>query len=200
MNKVEGKTGGMIRLLALIGPPGSGKSTQAELLTEKINSLNPNSAVHVNVGQILRSRNDDEEIKELERRGELVPDHIVFEVLKEEFKTLAGKVVVLDGFFRRKGEAKWLIDNQKNLGLEIEALIDIRVGRAESIKRLSSRGREDDDPEDIPVRLKIFNKERRGVLWAVKMARVLRLRVDGNSSREEVFKEICEELEEYNLF
>ena len=68
--------------------------------------------------------------------------------------------------------------------------------RVQAIKRLSARGREDDDPEDIPVRLKIFNKERRGVLWVVKMARVLRLGVDGNSSREEVFKEICEEQED----
>jgi len=124
----------------LIGPQGSGKGTQAELLVKKL------GLTYFSPGEVFREmakqntplgRRIDEFIN---KRGVLVPDDIMLEVLGDFFakKDLA-KGILIDGFPRNVVQAKlfdkWLASRK----LEIDKVIFINISRRESIRRLSSR-------------------------------------------------------------
>lgn len=177
-------------IYGFIGSPGSGKSTQAELLVDELEK-GSKEVDYINVGQILRN-SKDKEVIEIMNTGQLVDDPIIFRVLEKELGKIAdGGLVVLDGFFRRSSEAEWLLDQRTALNLDLELLVDLKLTKREAIKRLSKRGRGDDGVKDIKVRLRVFAKERKGVLKVLKKDKIRIASVNGKGSREEVFARVC---------
>lgn len=188
------KTHGKRSLVGLIGSPGSGKSTQAKALAERISKYS--KVHHINIGQILRE-SGDKEILKIMNSGELIPDEVVFRVLSAKLKEVGDGFIVLDGFFRRKNEAEWLIKNQKVLDVDIEAVVDIKLSDDLAAERLQKRGRADDESEDIKVRLEVFKANEAEVLAALKNNKIWVLEVDGAPSVEEISKNIYGQLAEW---
>lgn len=178
-------------IYGFIGSPGSGKSTQAELFAKYLKTD------LLNIGQSLRASKNKEIISIIES-GSLAPDKFVEEIIEKELDSLGkqGKVV-LDGFFRRKSEVEWLIASEKALDFDVEVVFDIDLGRKEAVKRLSSRGRADDDPKDIIKRLKIFRKQYRQVVKSLRKSGVRIVKVNGEQSVDEVFTELTNKYKKY---
>lgn len=100
-------------IVVLIGPPGSGKGTQSEMLIADY------SAEHISVGDILREEVKKEselglKIKSIIERGDLLGDHDVFNVVKQRLENpLDARFVILDGYPRTIEQAKLLDDFYK---------------------------------------------------------------------------------------
>lgn len=121
--------------IALMGPPGCGKGTQARVLAERL------GLVHLSSGDIIREniRRKTEigmAFQEATAKGELGPTHLVTDMVQERLTALSteGKSCVLDGFPRTLPQAQMLT----GLGLP-DAVIYISVGTDEVIRRISGR-------------------------------------------------------------
>ena len=125
--------------LILLGPPGSGKGTQASLLIEKFN------IPHISTGDILRGAIADgtllgKKAGDYMNKGELVPDEVVIGIVEERLdESDTQKGFLLDGFPRTLAQALALDETLKNLGKELDAVIDIEVSEEEIICRISGR-------------------------------------------------------------
>lgn len=129
-------------MIMIYGPAGSGKSTQGELLAQKINGK------ALSVGQICR-----EQFTEYTKTAAMVPeDELALAVLKE-VKSVedAGFPVILDGQpWSRDSKGSEILSNATN------GVIIIDVPREESIKRLSGRGRADDEVANWNKKLDMY--------------------------------------------
>jgi len=196
--------------IILLGPPGSGKGTQAKMIAENYN------IEHISTGDIFRAkRNEDSElgrqIKNLIDNGQFVPDNITIQIVKEKLESKK-EGYILDGFPRTVPQAESL-----KTFADINKVIYIDVKDDVLIKRLSSRltcacgesynkitkppkkentcdkcgkelfQREDEKPEVVAERLKIYMEKTSPLLDFYKDILV---RVNGELDIPEVFEEI----------
>jgi adenylate kinase len=125
--------------LILLGPPGSGKGTQANLLQDKF------SIPKISTGDILRaSVGDDTELgkqaKKFIDKGELVPDEVVICLIKKRIaEPDCESGYILDGFPRTIVQAEKLAENLVEMGQDIDSVVDLEVNREELLVRLSGR-------------------------------------------------------------
>ncbi len=122
----------------LIGPPGSGKGTQASRVADKL------GLVHLSTGDVLRDavgRGTElgRKAQDYMKQGLLVPDEIMLGLIREQFDQLGGKGWILDGFPRTLPQAESLTEILEETGLDIDSVILIDVSREEITKRLTSR-------------------------------------------------------------
>jgi adenylate kinase len=125
--------------IILIGAQGSGKGTQAELLTQEF------SICHVASGDLFRKAMDDQTAAGLKakaylERGELVPDQLTTAMVLERMShndCLSG--ILLDGFPRTITQAQLLDQNLQEQGHQIDLAIYLEVSRENLIARLSGR-------------------------------------------------------------
>lgn len=166
--------------ILLLGPQGSGKSTQAKLLAQKYN------LVFISIGDLVREKaqEDSEEgrrVKEIMERGDLVDDMTVANLFKE--KLSAGEVgFVTDSYPRRLSQVE-------NYDPGIEKAIYIDISDDEILKRLLSRGRVDDTKEAIEKRLSIYHQETSPLLDYYESQGKLS-KINGEGSIEEVFERV----------
>ncbi len=173
-------------LIALIGSPGSGKSTQAQKIVKAISKRY--KVKYINIGDILR-KSSAKKVQRIMDEGYLVPDELVFELLKKELK-VKKTFIVLDGFFRTDNETEWLLINQKSLGIDIGEILDIYVPEKEAIERLGRRGRMDDQASDVKNRMKIYRLQRESVSKVLKKYGIKISEINGVGTIEDVFARI----------
>lgn len=118
--------------LAIFGPPGGGKGTQAKIIAEKL------GLKHISTGDILREEVREgtelgEEAKGYMERGELVPDELILRILKKALED-AREGFILDGFPRTLKQAEALEGITK-----LDEVINIVVPDGEIIKRITGR-------------------------------------------------------------
>ncbi len=127
--------------IIILGPQGSGKGTQAELIKEHYNLL------HIDMGSELRKieqQNNElgRKVKELIDKGELVPDSITLKIFEEKLKSLLEEENYYEGFisdgFPRNEKQLYLIDEEFTKELFNIALY-IKISDEEAIKRISKR-------------------------------------------------------------
>jgi adenylate kinase len=123
--------------MVFLGPPGSGKGTQAKKLVEKY------SLVHIATGDILRRAVKDEtelgsSAKKFVDAGELVPDEIILGIIKEELTGIS-EGFIFDGFPRTLAQAEGLDGILSELGANIDYVISLKVADETIIDRLVSR-------------------------------------------------------------
>ena len=125
--------------LILLGPPGAGKGTQSEAITEKRGlvqlstddmlrrAVKAGSPIGLEAGAIMEA-------------GSLVPDHIVIEIIAERIAAPdCAKGFILDGFPRTLKQAAALDVLLASLGKQIDAVIELKVNDAVLIDRISGR-------------------------------------------------------------
>jgi adenylate kinase len=131
-------TGEKGRHLILLGAPGAGKGTQASYLEHEW------GLTHISTGDILRAevRQGSALGKEAQgymERGELVPDDLIIRMMEERLKTLSSVGYILDGFPRTVAQAEALSSMLARIGQHLDIVVDLQVGDAELIRRLSGR-------------------------------------------------------------
>lgn len=162
--------------IIVMGPQGSGKSTQAELLAKKLN------LPHIETGNVYRKLAEtDPEIRKVMETGGLIDDKTTFEVVDKNLAQLKGGFV-LDGFPRT------LVQAQREL-FEVDKVIYIRLSDDEAVARLLKRGRDDDEPDIIKERLKLFHERTEPILDYYRKQGKL-LEIDGSKPVEEVASQI----------
>ena len=121
--------------LILLGAPGAGKGTQAEIISEKYNIPT------ISTGNIIRAalKNGTEmgiKAKSYIDAGNLVPDDVVIGIIKERLaEDDCQNGYILDGFPRTIPQAEAL----DNLGFDIDVALSIEVADSEIVKRMSGR-------------------------------------------------------------
>ena len=122
--------------LVLLGPPGSGKGTQAEFLVQRL------GLAHLASGDILRRAVEagtelGKKAESYMKRGVLVPDEVVIGLILEALKDKTG--FILDGFPRTLEQASALEGALSRQGQAIDRVIYIKVPDDELVRRLSGR-------------------------------------------------------------
>jgi adenylate kinase len=147
----------------LMGPPGSGKGTQAKRLVER------GGCVQLSTGELFREegrRGTDlgALAKSYMDRGEYVPDAVTIDMVRARLREIpASTRVLFDGFPRTDAQADALDRLLAELGRGAGTVVLIDVPREELVRRLSSRAgqeaRADDTPEVIAQRLDIYQRQ-----------------------------------------
>lgn len=125
--------------LVLLGPPGAGKGTQAQVLSKDL------SIPHVSTGDMLREALRQTsplglEAKGYMEKGKLVPDTLVIALVKERLlKEDAAKGFILDGFPRTPEQAKSLDRTLDELNLPLDLVLYFETSLPVIIRRLSGR-------------------------------------------------------------
>ena len=167
----------------MIAPPGAGKGTQGVVIAEHF------AIPHLATGDLLRdhvARGTElgQQVQSLLDAGELVPDEIVLQMVRDAIVAARGGGFVIDGIPRTMQQARALYE----IGLELEATADValhlQVEDDELVRRLSARGKEqgraDDDEDVVRRRLALYYEvthpildwyEERGILVTVDAMR-----------------------------
>jgi len=123
--------------LVFLGPPGSGKGTQAKILAEKKN------LTHISTGDVLRNavKNGTElgkKAKPIMDAGGLVSDNIILGMIKELLQKTDDDFI-FDGFPRTAAQAEGLVKMMAELGIKLDAAVNLDVDDEEVLKRLTGR-------------------------------------------------------------
>lgn len=123
----------------LVGPPGAGKGTQAQILASEL------SIPKVSTGDIFRANVSGgtelgKQAKAYMDRGDLVPDEVTNAMVRERLKEEDAKNgFLLDGFPRNVAQAEALNKILDGLGQRLDAVVELRADEEEVVKRLSGR-------------------------------------------------------------
>jgi adenylate kinase len=175
--------------LLLIGPPGSGKGTQAIRLGAHL------GVEHISSGELLRKHANEETgigrtVKPLLDRGDLVPDGIVMDILRKPVEAASRRGgYILDGFPRTVAQAEAAYLVAREIGAWVQVALYLQVPRERLIERAMARGkaagRTDDTLEVINHRLRVFDDLTLPLLDYYDNREIL-VTVDGDQSVDEV--------------
>jgi len=123
----------------MLGAPGAGKGTQAVILSERFN------IPHISTGDIFRSNIKEgtelgKKAKEYIDKGLLVPDEITIGIVKDRLlQPDCRNGFILDGFPRTIPQAQYLDKALEDMGIMLDAVINIYVSDDEIVRRMSGR-------------------------------------------------------------
>src|SRR5258706_8666810 len=185
--------------LILLGPPGSGKGTQAQRLVKR------HGIAQLSTGEMLRAAVAAQTPVGLKARdvmasGGLVPDDIVIGIISDRLdQPDAKKGFILDGFPRTVRQAAALDELLKKKHMKLDAVIELRVNESALLQRVETRVAEmrargeevriDDTPEVLSKRLASYRTLTEPLIHYYSERRKL-LTVDGMMTIEHVTREI----------
>lgn len=185
------------RRLLLLGPPGSGKGTQAEILVQRL------GIPQISTGDMLRAAvaagsEVGRKAKALMDRGSLVPDEIVIEVAERRLgEADARRGFVLDGFPRTAAQAEALDRILAGLDTPLERCVVLNVDEealtTRLLRRASLEGRSDDNEETIRNRMGVYRKQTQPLIDFYRKQALLH-EVDALGTIEEIAKRVEEAL------
>ena len=183
--------------ILILGPPGAGKGTQAELISAET------GVPHINTGDMYRAAvaagsELGAKVKPYMEAGELVPDDLTIEVVRERLSqpdTMDG--FALDGFPRTLPQAEALDSILGDTDREITVVLDFhlseKLAEQRLLKRALEQGRDDDTPEIIHRRMETMRIPEE--LVEFYRARGLLVGIHAERSIEDVFAEVQQVLQ-----
>ena len=180
----------MTRLIFL-GPPGSGKGTQSQILAFHLN------IPHISTGEILRQAMKDQTPLGIKAQsyvdsGELVPDQLVQDLVEERLSQPdAQSGWILDGFLRKVSQAAFLKELLEKTSQGGERVVNLDAPDDIVVARLLARGRKDDSEAVIRRRLEVYRHETAPLIDYYRDRQKL-LTVNGNQSPEDVTSELTQ--------
>ena len=175
--------------IVFLGPPGSGKGTQAAQLAKRL------GVPAISTGEILREAVRQKtplgrKAQAIMESGELVPDPLIVELIAERLgQPDARGGFILDGFPRTLAQARSFETILSGNGDALSAVLNFSVPEADLTERMLGRaaaeGRADDRPETIRERLRVY-REKTEPLVGFYRDRDLLVEIDGVGSVEEV--------------
>ena len=185
--------------LIIMGPPGAGKGTQAQILVEKY------AIPQLSTGDILRAAIAEKtpmglQAKEIMARGDLVPDEVVCGIVSERLDgDDAQGGFILDGFPRTIAQAEELDAMLTDKGIALDAVISLEVEADALVERIKKRAAEtggtraDDNEEVLRKRLEVYEELTAPLIaYYAKQGNVKH--IDGMASIEKVTASIAGEL------
>jgi adenylate kinase len=185
--------------IILLGPPGSGKGTQAQRLVQRY------GIVQLSTGEMLRAAVAAGtpvglRAKDIMASGGLVPDDVVVGIISDRIdQEDARNGFILDGFPRTVPQAEALDDLLKHKHMKLDAVIELRVNESALVERVERRAAEtrargeevriDDTPEVLIKRLASYRSLTEPLIHYYSERRKL-ITVDGMMSIEQVTREI----------
>ncbi|MDM8168060.1 adenylate kinase [Roseovarius sp.] len=154
--------------IILLGPPGAGKGTQAQILVEK------RGMIQLSTGDMLREAKDSgtemgKVVADVMARGDLVTDEIVIGLIREKIQGENAGGFIFDGFPRTLAQADALAQLLEETGQTLDAVIELQVddeilvsrivGRAEEAAAAGQPVRADDNEESLKQRLMEYYKK-----------------------------------------
>lgn len=189
--------------IILLGPPGSGKGTQAQLLVQRY------GIVQLSTGEMLRAAVAAGtpvglKAKEIMAGGGLVPDEVVVGIISDRIDQADAKNgFILDGFPRTVPQAEALDDLLRHKHLKLDAVIELRVNESALLSRVETRvaqmrerGEEvrvDDTPEVLTKRLASYRSQTEPLIHYYSERRKLST-IDGMMAIDEVTRAIHRQL------
>ena len=167
--------------IILVGPPGSGKGTQASLISSKT------GYDHVSTGDILR-KSKKSEVKKILKKGDLVSDNLVYKELDNYIrKNMGSKGFILDGYPRNIKQKYYLDNILRDNNIKISHIFFLNVSEKEIQKRIKERGktsgREDDTQDVLRNRMDEYRKNTLPLIEMMKKRNdFIEIKSDGDSS------------------
>jgi len=178
--------------LSIIGPPGSGKTTQAKVLAQKL------SLPHVSMGMVCREVAEEDspegsQVKAALEKGVLVDDGLVLKLFHDRVSQEAYRSgFVADGNPRTLYQARKMEEEHP-----FDKIIYVGIPLAVAKERLLKRGRSDDTEETIAKRFEVYEEQSAPVRDFYRQKGRL-IEVDGSKAIEAVTEEIMEKLSHGN--
>ncbi len=183
--------------LVLLGPPGSGKGTQAARLREYL------QVPHISTGDLLRAEVAagsalGVQAKEVMARGELVSDGILLGMLETRFsREDTANGFILDGYPRNLAQADALDVLLAKIRQPMDYAVQLEVPNELLVERIAGRaaaeGRADDTPESVRTRLKVYDDQTAPVIDYYRQHGRLTV-VNGVGSLDDVLSRLIEAL------
>lgn len=201
----------MKETILFLGPPGSGKGTQAGHLARDFGIL------HLSMGRFMRDNKDKyPELFKIMNEGGLVPDNKLFELLTNYLKEVKPEGLVLDGTPRSLEQYELIKPWLEDFGLPITTAIYLNISENEAVKRLANRvkdpvtgfvyntvtnpppedidksrliHREDDSPKTIKERFETYHKLTEPVLKKLEEDGIL-YEINGERGIDEIYTDI----------
>lgn len=154
--------------VVLLGPPGAGKGTQAEIIAGQL------GVPAISTGDIFRANVSGQtdlgkQAKVYMDAGDLVPDEITVAMVQDRLAEPDAKAgFLLDGFPRTISQAEQLRDSLAEFGQRLDRVLELAVDEEELVRRLSGRRmlvdgewvqRDDDKPETVRHRLRVYGEQ-----------------------------------------
>lgn len=186
--------------LILFGPPGAGKGTQAQFIVDRYN------VVQLSTGDMLRAAvaagtELGKKAKTIMDAGELVADDLIIGIIGDRIgEADCASGFILDGFPRTLAQAEGLDELLAEKGLNLDAVVEIRVPDEELFARIEKRAAEtggtraDDNAETLKNRLKVYHDQTAPVLGYYEKKSMVDT-VDGLKTIDAVTADIVEVLD-----
>jgi len=177
----------------ILGPPGSGKGTQAKRLAQKLGWL------YFGTGDLMREEIEKDsplgkEFRKVSKGGGLVNDEVVQKFVGQKLEKLdLSKGIVFDGFPRTISQAEYLENIFKKKRIDNLKVINLVTSWESLVKRILKRRLEekrvDDKSEVIAHRIEVYNRQTKPLLDYYRKQGKL-INIDGEPSIDEVWEEI----------